>query len=97
MSCYQWPGNLRQLNSTLRTLLALADAGETIGLDRLPAEFRRNDEVDSSAPDADLQHQTHKTIDQALAECNGSVSAAARRLGIHRSTIIYRRLAKERQ
>jgi transcriptional regulator of acetoin/glycerol metabolism len=96
MSCYQWPGNLRQLNSTLRTLLALADAGETIGLDRLPAEFRRNDEVDSSAPDADLQHQTHKTIDQALAECNGSVSAAARRLGIHRSTI-YRRLAKERQ
>lgn len=95
MSCYQWPGNLRQLNSTLRALLALTDAGETIGLDRLPAEFRWNDEADPSVRDGGLQHQTYKAIDQALAECNGSVSAAARRLGIHRSTI-YRRLAKER-
>ncbi|MCG6860084.1 MAG: sigma-54-dependent Fis family transcriptional regulator [Chromatiaceae bacterium] len=95
MTRYQWPGNLRQLNSTLRTLLALADPGEAIDLKRLPAEIRGKDLADSTTRDEDLENQTRKAIDQALADCNGSVSAAARRLGIHRSTI-YRRLSKQR-
>jgi transcriptional regulator of acetoin/glycerol metabolism len=91
---HQWPGNFRQLTSTLRTLLALAETGETIGCERLPADLRNSQCVDTAEQgDGVLEQQTRKAIEQALAECNGSVSAAARRLGIHRSTI-YRWLAK---
>lgn len=98
LSRYAWPGNLRQLTSTLRTLLALADDGERIGPDQLPGEMRRHcpDEASDSTAESSLQQHTRNAIEQALADNDGNVSAAARRLGIHRSTV-YRWLARQRR
>jgi sigma-54 dependent transcriptional regulator, acetoin dehydrogenase operon transcriptional activator AcoR len=94
MAAYRWPGNLRQLNSVLRTMIALATPGEVVGRDRLPREIFQCEAQPAPSPHGnDLHAHTRHAIEQALAECNGCVSAAARRLGIHRSTI-YRWLAR---
>jgi transcriptional regulator of acetoin/glycerol metabolism len=89
---YDWPGNLRQLASTLRTLIVLSERDEIIDLPQLPAELRQNHTA-AKPKKPNLKLLTHQAIEQALEENGGCVSAAARQLGIHRSTL-YRRLAK---
>jgi sigma-54 dependent transcriptional regulator, acetoin dehydrogenase operon transcriptional activator AcoR len=93
---YPWPGNLRQLTSTLRTLLALTDEGEVIDVTQLPEEIRRhgNEEATDASTESSLQIRTRQAIERALIDNDGNVSAAARELGIHRSTI-YRWLSRQ--
>jgi len=78
----RWPGNVRQLLSLLRVLIALADDGEQITLAHLPAD---NSATAAPEPLADEQH--------AIAQAQGNMSLAAKKLGIARSTL-YRRLVK---
>ncbi|MGP3591641.1 sigma-54-dependent Fis family transcriptional regulator [Vagococcus sp. WN89Y] len=78
----RWPGNVRQLLSQLRVLMALADDGDCITLADLPAPDSAAD-----APDARRDEQ------QAIAQAQGNMSLAAKTLGISRSTL-YRRLVK---
>jgi transcriptional regulator of acetoin/glycerol metabolism len=85
-----WPGNFRQLMGVLRSLQVLAVPGAMVGLDDLPDELRRP----APAPLADgaaLSEIERGAMEQALEACEGNMSAAARRLGISRSTL-YRRL-----
>ena len=103
-----WPGNLRQLASTLRTLVALAEPGDVIGRDQLPPcvpapggnVMASATAIPSQAAHADavplgLRERTAEAIDRALAAHEGHIAAAARELGVHRSTI-YRHLAQRR-
>lgn len=76
-----WPGNVRQLISQLRVLMALADDNTLITAVDLPPE----NGVSRPAPLPDEQ--------QAVREAQGNISLAAKRLGISRSTL-YRRLEK---
>lgn len=92
-----WPGNLRQLNACLRTLLALAEPGQPPAIELLPAYVRSGTAGPPLPPAgaAALEDITEAAMRQALVACDGNVSAAAKRLGVHRSTL-YRRLGTPR-
>ncbi|WP_144630017.1 sigma-54-dependent Fis family transcriptional regulator [Bordetella genomosp. 13] len=90
---YDWPGNFRQLASTLRMLRVLAEPGQAVRLDMLPHEIASDNAVavvPVTPPPDTLQALTDAAIHEALAACDGNVSRAARKLGVHRSTL-YRR------
>lgn len=83
---HDWPGNLRELSNLLRTLVTLAEDGSEVVPADLPDALRRDE------PAADLKSLTDEALRRSLARHGGNFSAAARDLGIHRSTL-YRRLA----
>uniref|UniRef100_UPI0035C6E7D8 sigma-54-dependent Fis family transcriptional regulator n=2 Tax=Serratia quinivorans TaxID=137545 RepID=UPI0035C6E7D8 len=85
---YPWPGNVRQLLSTLKVLLALADDGELITPDALPEQF-----CVLPLP-ADPYAAPQEMLD-AIRSANGNISLAAKRLGVSRSTL-YRKMEKRR-
>lgn len=88
-----WPGNVRQLLSLLKVLLALADEGDVVTLSDLPPSYglpaskETAPPVEQTAPDVD--------VDAVLNSVKGNMSEAARKLGVSRSTL-YRRLEKQR-
>lgn len=93
---YHWPGNYRQLFATLRALAVLGDGGEPLDLDALPQEIRAVREPAPAATvgvdvEVGLDSITLSAMRAAVDAEGGNVSRAARRLGIHRSTL-YRRL-----
>ncbi|MEN5399341.1 sigma-54-dependent Fis family transcriptional regulator [Achromobacter xylosoxidans] len=89
---YAWPGNYRQLAAVLRTLHVLAGASGVVEHDMLPADIRGAPAQPPAPPAASLQAMADDAIRAALAAHGGNVSAAARALGVHRSTL-YRRAA----
>jgi transcriptional regulator of acetoin/glycerol metabolism len=104
---YSWPGNLRQLGACLRTLVALSEPGALVGVELLPAYLHdlrpaasraqtpANPMLANPAASASpLEALAEAAMRQALAECDGNVSGAARKLGISRSTL-YRRLGQD--
>jgi transcriptional regulator with PAS, ATPase and Fis domain len=91
----EWPGNVRELrNVLLRSILGCADnrltADQFLPVEPNPLsrdkKFRSADQLSADVSD---------DIDAVLHETNGNVREAARRLGIHWTTL-YRRLAKEK-
>jgi transcriptional regulator of acetoin/glycerol metabolism len=96
LAAYDWPGNHRQLLATLRALVVLAEAGERLDPETLPVEIRESREAASEATveldvEVGLETITLAAMQAAVEAEGGNVSRAARRLGIHRSTL-YRRL-----
>ncbi|MBI3146806.1 MAG: sigma 54-interacting transcriptional regulator [Pseudogulbenkiania sp.] len=104
-SRYHWPGNLRQLHGVLRALYALLEPGEMLQQEHLPEELleampEEEAELSPLAAPLALPAAAHgerlaevelQLMRRVLADCNGNVSAAARRLGVSRNTL-YRRL-----
>lgn len=83
LQAHDWPGNLHEMRS-LVTLLAATPRSRPVDLADLPAEI--------GAPAAPRQEDTLRqgeraAIVQALEESGGNRAAAARRLGISRSTL----------
>ena len=90
-----WPGNHRELTGVLKALIALSDPHETIGPELLPASIGRPAPVaPPPAPDiqadARLDDMARGAMLSAIEACGGNVAAAARKLGVSRSTL-YRR------
>jgi transcriptional regulator of acetoin/glycerol metabolism len=100
LAAHDWPGNFRQLAGTLRSLLALAEDGGIVTPDMLPAELKAAAAPSNAlgAPPLPTQIEDRmRDVQQdlmrrVLAECDGNISRAARRLGVNRSTI-YRHIA----
>lgn len=96
LAAMPWPGNVRQLVAVLHSLIALGGRGATLTRADLPEEPADQPphappaSADSQPPQ-DLHAMEQQAIDAAIAACHGNVAAAARKLGVSRSTI-YRRL-----
>lgn len=104
---HRWPGNLRQLASLLRTAAIMAGDETEIRPHHLPDDFIEDlGEPDVTKPESarspvrvdgiKLGEVEKTAILQALAAHAGNVSAAARALGVSRTTI-YRKLPHLRQ
>ncbi|WP_193175843.1 sigma 54-interacting transcriptional regulator [Oricola nitratireducens] len=74
-----WPGNIRELESTLDVALALAEGSAIDATDLPPPPLAP---AEATAPEDDLQ--------ALLDACDGNMARAARRLGVNRSTILRR-------
>ncbi|MGJ7525080.1 sigma-54-dependent Fis family transcriptional regulator [Variovorax sp. GB1P17] len=108
LTAYRWPGNVRELRSTLRAIVALSNPGDSVHVRTLPAHLhgtppsQLQEDAAIDARPAQQQHTaeplvaiTRHAIDEALKASDHDVAKAARRLGVHRSTI-YRHLARQR-
>ena len=124
LAAYHWPGNLRQLTGTLRTLIALAGPNGFIGMQDLPPAIRARQGYAASAavsgarapadtgattasshaarafasPNSTTHDSptlagiTQQAIREAIDASGGNIAAAARRLGVSRSTL-YRHMS----
>jgi transcriptional regulator of acetoin/glycerol metabolism len=93
---HHWPGNLRQLTSTLRTAcMMLEDSESVIDWPHLSetarAELQSKPAAPAIATAGSLRAHSDAVIAQAVAAANGNIAAAARTLRISRNTL-YRRL-----
>jgi transcriptional regulator of acetoin/glycerol metabolism len=97
-SRHPWPGNVRQMANAIRTALALRDGAKEIRVEHLPEDFldqigalaqprRLRAERASGCGSERLEEMEEAAIRGVLLECKGNVSAAARKLGISRSTL----------
>jgi DNA-binding NtrC family response regulator len=99
---YQWPGNVRELENAIERAALLHTGVGCIGIADLPQPIvgaarvepttdRRATLVDLPAAGVDLRDLLERVevqlIEQALARCNGKKSAAARLLGLNRTTL----------
>ncbi len=84
---YHWPGNVRELENIIERACIVCE-GEVITKVHLPLEL-----VEESRSSKSLRELEEKLILEVLEEEGGNIKRAAKRLGIHPSTI-YRRLKK---
>ncbi len=106
MSRYEWPGNVRELQNIVHRAMLSCD-GDTIELEHLPPALRKKAlpslpeaPVTAAAAEAspaeelfELAVIERRTIERALIAAQGSVSRAAKLLGIGRTTL-YRKLGE---
>jgi len=94
---YDWPGNVRELENLIERLVVLAD-GPVIGADDLPSEVRtflsekRIPRLDLPEDGIDLDQAVlefeQRLIAEALRRTKGNKQAAARLLGLGRTTLV---------
>ena len=97
---HHWPGNIRQLTNVIRTAIALSDGEMEITPDHLPEDLLEqyrplfsslHSGDDKRMDEGSLEEVELRTIRETLRQNNGNASAAARKLGIARTTL-YRKL-----
>ncbi|AEW05234.1 GAF modulated sigma54 specific transcriptional regulator, Fis family [Sulfobacillus acidophilus DSM 10332] len=90
---YPWRGNVREIRNLAERIMAALPVDGTVTIKALPDAFRQADpEMNLLTPDSGLRQQEIDWIRHVLEECHGNISLAAKRLGIHRSTL-YRKLS----
>jgi transcriptional regulator with PAS, ATPase and Fis domain len=94
---YDWPGNVRELENLLERLVILSEDG-VIGLQQLPPQIRslisEKKIPKPSLSDTGIDFNTaveefeNRLIDEALRRTKGNKQAAARLLGLKRTTLV---------
>jgi len=84
---YPWPGNVRELENMIERVVVLNRTG-TVEINDFPDPIRgaRAGAARNVAPGT-LQEMERERIREALRDADGNKKLAARRLGIHRSTL----------
>ncbi|MDA8193731.1 MAG: sigma 54-interacting transcriptional regulator, partial [Thermaerobacter sp.] len=90
---YPWKGNVREIRNLAERIMATPHPHEVITMDDLPESFGDAAQVVRQSDLNQFKKQELEWIQTVLDECQGNVSLAAKRLGIHRSTL-YRKLAR---
>jgi DNA-binding NtrC family response regulator len=94
---YDWPGNIRELENLVERLVILSENGVTDWQDlptniRCPATDKKNPRPMLSTEQVDLREATDqlqlRLMDEALRLTNGNKSAAAKILGLKRTTLV---------
>jgi len=94
---HPWPGNVRQLHSVIRAAIAMVDEGEVLERRHLPEDFLAQMELGTApsaafaSPAASLEKIELNAIQETIRHSGGNISAAARQLGVSRTTL-YRKL-----
>src|SRR5437879_4930118 len=90
---YDWPGNVRELENVIQSVVVLSD-GEMIRAQDLPETLQLPSPATMSDSDAGVESQSFeerlrdykiKLATQAILDCNGNKTNAARRLNISRA------------
>jgi DNA-binding NtrC family response regulator len=93
---YDWPGNVRELENVIEQLVVLAD-GDTVTVEQMPPSVRRfvsgkrtptptlDDNFDFNQAVEAFEDQL---IHEALRKSGGNKQAAARMLGLKRTTLV---------
>ena len=92
-----WTGNIRELRNTVEFMTVTA-TGNELGIENLPPDFNKSVHGDAPTPapqgnGLSLEENNYELIKQALKQCDGNRTAAAKLLGISRRTL-HRRLAE---
>jgi transcriptional regulator of acetoin/glycerol metabolism len=90
LETYAWPGNVRELRTVLDVVRVLAGDAHELDVAHLPPDLAPptpiDDEPTLEVPDP-LAAIEASVVGRALDELGGNVSAAARKLGVARSTV----------
>ncbi len=87
---YSWPGNIRQLSNVIERAVVLTE-GKSISVAHLPPDIRSRRKEQPGETIRPLREMELEAVSQALQECCGNKSEAAKKLGISRKTF-YKRL-----
>jgi len=81
---YQWPGNVRELRNVIERVMVLYGSSKQIAPSELPREFSQPESSDGSVIDykAAVSAYEKQLIAEAFDRSNGTVTAAAKILGI---------------
>jgi transcriptional regulator with PAS, ATPase and Fis domain len=90
LQAYHWPGNIRQLKNVIERAVVLSK-GRMITMKELPEEFLSQQEHHETFSKKTLKDLESQAIKDALRECKGNKSKAAKVLGISRKAF-YKRL-----
>ncbi|WP_299183008.1 sigma 54-interacting transcriptional regulator [uncultured Neptuniibacter sp.] len=95
---YRWPGNIRELRNRLERGCVMAEGQQIEALD-LGSDDEAITDADTDSAGTDLKHvrmeAEYQRIQQAITQCNGNKTAAAKRLGISRASL-YQKLSSHR-
>ncbi len=94
LRAHGWPGNVRELRSCLEVALVIAQDAEFVDCEHLPPDLGIVGHVNEPSSAAPLAEIETRAIEAALRAVDGNVSAAARTLGVARSTL-YRRMRRD--
>jgi DNA-binding NtrC family response regulator len=93
---YDWPGNVRKLRNVIENCVVMTP-GAKIGLRNIPAEVREASTgggalstskfIPNKGSALNIKQTESKLILQALEDCGGNVTQAAKKLGISRRTL----------
>ncbi len=83
---YPWPGNVRELENMVERIVVLNRSG-TVEYPDLPEVLRSSASSSDGIAPGTLREMEARRISEALREAGGNKKLAARKLGIHRSTL----------
>ena len=91
---YPWPGNVRELKNSINLAVALAEEGKQVQTYHFPPQIARGESLiqeilsERIGLPAAMERLQRRLIENALRECGGNHTQAAKMLGLYRSNFI---------